>query len=75
MKQFLDGIGQTKVAMWAMIGGNVVNILGNWVLIYGVAGFPELGLLGAGISTLVSRILMATAMVGMVMVCRKFADY
>ena len=75
MKQFLDGIGQTKVAMWAMIGGNVVNILGNWVLIYGIAGFPELGLLGAGISTLVSRILMATAMVGMVMVCRKFADY
>ena len=39
-----------------MIGGNVINILGNWVLIYGVAGFPELGLLGAGISTLVSRI-------------------
>ncbi len=75
MKQFLDGIGQTKVAMWAMIGGNVVNILGNWVLIYGVAGFPELGLLGAGISTLVSRILMALAMVGMVMACRKFADY
>ena len=30
MKQFLDGIGQTKVAMWAMIGGNIVNILGNW---------------------------------------------
>ena len=75
MKQFLDGIGQTKVAMWAMIGGNVVNILGNWLLIYGVAGFPELGLLGAGISTLVSRILMALAMVGIVMVCRKFATY
>ena len=33
MKQFLDGLGQTKVAMWAMIGGNVINILGNWVLI------------------------------------------
>lgn len=75
MKQFLDGIGQTKVAMWAMIGGNIVNILGNWVLIYGVAGFPELGLLGAGISTLASRILMALAMVGMVVICRKFRTY
>ena len=75
MKQFLDGIGQTKVAMWAMIGGNIVNILGNWVLIYGVAGFPELGLLGAGISTLASRILMALAMVGMVVTCRKFRTY
>ena len=75
MKQFLDGIGQTKVAMWAMIGGNIVNILGNWVLIYGVAGFPELGLLGAGISTLASRILMALAMAGMVVTCRKFRTY
>ena len=75
MKQFLDGIGQTKVAMWAMIGGNVVNILGNWVLIYGVAGFPELGLLGAGISTLVSRILMALAMVSIVIAGKGFREY
>ena len=75
MKQFLDGLGQTKVAMWAMIGGNVINILGNWVLIYGVAGFPELGLLGAGISTLVSRILMALAMVSMLMTGKNFGEY
>ena len=75
MKQFLDGLGQTKVAMWAMIGGNVINILGNWVLIYGVAGFPELGLLGAGISTLVSRILMALAMVGILMLGKNFGEY
>ena len=75
MKQFLDGIGKTKVAMWAMIGGNVVNILGNWVLIYGVAGFPELGLLGAGISTLVSRILMALAMVSIVIADKSFREY
>ena len=75
MKQFLDGIGKTKVAMWAMIGGNVVNILGNWVLIYGVAGFPELGLLGAGISTLVSRILMALAMVSIVIAGKGFREY
>lgn len=75
MKQFLDGIGKTKVAMWAMIGGNVVNILGNWVLIYGVAGFPELGLLGAGISTLVSRILMALAMVSIVIAGKEFREY
>ena len=75
MKQFLDGIGKTKVAMWAMIGGNVVNILGNWVLIYGVASFPELGLLGAGISTLVSRILMALAMVSIVIAGKGFREY
>ena len=44
------------VAMSLLLGGNILNIIGNWVLIYGKAGFPELGLLGAGVSTLVSRI-------------------
>ena len=75
MKQFLDGIGHTKVAMWVMIMGNVVNILGNWMLIYGVGPFPELGLLGAGLSTMGSRILMAAAMVAMVIGRKKFSQY
>ena len=57
-KQFADGITDTKTSMWILLGGNVFNIFGNWVLIYGKLGFPELGLLGAGISTLISRILM-----------------
>mgnify|MGYP002726681999 FL=1 len=52
LKQFFDGIAQTKVAMWTMVGGNLLNILFNWLLIYGVGGFPEMGLLGAGIATL-----------------------
>ena len=75
MKQFLDGIGRTKVSMWVMIGGNVVNILGNWLLIYGVMGCPELGLLGAGISTLASRVLMAVALVALVCGRKKFEVY
>ena len=75
MKQFLDGIAHTKVAMWVMIAGNIANILGNWMLIYGVGPFPELGLLGAGLSTLLSRILMAAAMVSVVMGRKKFQQY
>lgn len=57
-KQFSDGITDTKVSMWILLGGNLLNIIGNYILIYGKFGFPELGLTGAGISTLVSRILM-----------------
>ncbi len=57
-KQFTDGITDTKTAMWIMLGGNVLNIIGNYILIYGKLGLPELGLLGAGISTLFSRIVM-----------------
>ena len=57
-KQFTDGITDTQTAMWILLGGNALNIVGNYILIYGKCGFPELGLLGAGLSTLLSRIVM-----------------
>ena len=57
-KQFADSITDTQTSMWILIIGNAINIVGNWVLIYGHFGLPEMGLLGAGIATLFSRILM-----------------
>jgi len=54
-KQYLDGLGKTGVSMWIILGANLLNILLNWLLIYGNCGFPELGLRGAGISTFISR--------------------
>ena len=63
LKQFTDALGKTAIAMWVMLGGNVLNIVGNYALIYGEMGFPELGLLGAGLSTLISRIAIPIALV------------
>ncbi len=60
-KQFTDGITDTKTSMWILLGGNVLNIVGNYLLIFGKCGLPEMGLTGAGISTLASRILMTVA--------------
>ena len=57
-KQFADGITDTKTSMWILLTGNVLNIAGNYMLIFGKCGLPELGLLGAGISTLFSRMAM-----------------
>lgn len=57
-KQFADGITDTKTSMWILLAGNVLNIAGNYALIFGKCGLPELGLLGAGISTLASRMAM-----------------
>lgn len=57
-KQFLEGLGNTKIAMVITLVSNLVNVVFNYLLIFGKFGFPEMGLLGAGISTLISRWLM-----------------
>lgn len=62
LKQFTDALGHTAIAMWVMLGGNILNVIGNYALIYGHLGFPELGLLGAGLSTLLSRIVIPIAL-------------
>ncbi len=74
-KQFSEGITDTRTPMWILLGGNMMNIIGNYVLINGKAGFPELGLTGAGISTLASRIAMVAVFAIMIMCVRRFRRY
>lgn len=62
-RQFLEAITDPSISMWILLSGNLLNIIGNYVLIYGKLGFPEMGLIGAGYSTLVSRIYMLAAFV------------
>jgi len=65
-KQVCEGMADTKTAMMITLVANLINIGGNYVLIVGKMGFPAFGVDGAGISTLVSRIIMAVAMLLMV---------
>lgn len=74
-KQFSDGITDTVTPMCILLGGNFINILGNWILIYGKFGFPELGLLGAGVATLFSRILMLLVFAVTFFVSPRYAEY
>lgn len=74
-KQFTDGITDTKTAMWILLGGNLLNIIGNYILINGKLGFHELGLLGAGISTLFSRIMMLLVFAAIFLGSRRFVRY
>ena len=57
-KQFADGMSETKYSMWATILGNVVNVILNYLFIYGIWFFPALGIVGAAIGTIVSRFVM-----------------
>lgn len=63
LKQLFDATADTKSPMWILLGGNALNILGNWLLIYGHWGLPEMGITGAGLSTLVARVVMCLAIV------------
>lgn len=58
LKQIGEGLNNTMMAMIATIAANLINVAFNYLLIFGKFGFPELGLLGAGYATLLSRILM-----------------
>ena len=62
-KQWLEGLGNTAVAMTITLVSNVINIVFNYFLIYGKFGFPELGVVGAGIATLISRIMLVVLFV------------
>ena len=57
-KQFLEGLGNTTAAMLITLGCNLLNILLNWVFIYGHWGFSTMGAEGAGWATLIARTLM-----------------
>lgn len=49
--------GHTKSVMYVTLGVNLLHVTGNYLLIFGNLGFPEMGVTGAAISTVVSRLL------------------
>lgn len=57
-KQFSDGLSLTRFPMYATLLGNIVNVVLNYLLIFGKFGFPELGIVGAAYGTLASRLVM-----------------
>lgn len=74
-RQFTEGLSFTKQAMYISVSGNILNVGLNYILIFGKFGFEPMGLLGAGYATLISRVLMALAMVAYVMFHKRFALY
>jgi len=58
IKQFSDGMSMTKYPMYATLIANIVNVILNYILIFGKFGFPEMGIVGAAYGTLASRIIM-----------------
>ena len=57
-KQFSDGLSLTRYPMYATLIANLINIFINYILIFGKWGFPKMGVVGAGVGTLISRLVM-----------------
>ena len=74
-RQFAEGLSLTRQAMMVTVSGNILNILLNYILIFGKLGFPALGLFGAGIATLISRVIMAAMMGFFVYYHKRFTVY
>lgn len=73
--QWSYGIKNTVMPMWVILAANLLNIIGNFLLIYGHAGLPEMGLTGAGVSTLISRLAAAAVLAGWFFLGRGNAEY
>ncbi|MDP9159224.1 MAG: MATE family efflux transporter, partial [Acidobacteriota bacterium] len=58
LRRYLQAVHVVKPIMFALISANIVNLAGNWALIYGHAGFRAMGITGSGWSTCVARIYM-----------------
>ncbi len=74
-KQFLEGVGNTRVEMVVTIIANLANIGFNWVFIYGRWGLPEMGAEGAGLGTLLSRTIAPILMIGYFINRSKYRAY
>lgn len=75
VKHFADGLSVTKPAMYVTYASIGVNIILNWILIYGNLGFPALGLAGAGYATLLTRVCMAAGLYWYVFTKARFRPF
>lgn len=74
-KQFAEGLGFTKQAMFVSIWGNLLNVILGIIFVKGMFGIPAMGVKGVGISTLIDRTLMAIVMSAYVMRSAHFKRY
>lgn len=73
--QWSYAINHTKMPMWIILASNVINIAGNYMLIYGHCGFSEMGLVGAGIATFIARWFCAIVVMVVFFIKKDYAPY
>jgi MATE family multidrug resistance protein len=62
LRRYLQAVDVVKPVTFALVSANIVNIIGNWALMFGHWGMPAMGLEGSGWSTTIARLYMAVVM-------------
>ena len=74
-KQFVEGLSDTRPAMFITVATGLLNILLNYIMIFGHWGFPAMGLMGSCWASFISRVVMALSMFAYVFYHKKFHRY
>src|SRR6202162_5084960 len=61
-RRYLQGMNLAKPVMFALVSANLVNLVGNWALVYGHLGFRAMGTVGSGWSTCIARLYMMSVL-------------
>ncbi len=75
LRCYADGLGQTHPAMYALVIGNIINVIANYMFIYGHWGAPALEVTGAAIGTLISRIVMLGIVLAIILKRKSLAQH
>ncbi|MBN1638834.1 MAG: MATE family efflux transporter, partial [Ignavibacteriales bacterium] len=74
-RQYLEGLSIMRPAMYVILISTLINVFGNWLLIYGNWGFPALGLDGAGYASFITRTFMAIMLIVIIVKSKNLHEY
>ena len=75
VKQFLEGLGNTKIAMGITLWGNIANVALNYIFIFGKCGLEPMGAEGAGLATLIARVGQMSAIIAVFFLWKRLRIY
>ena len=75
LRNFIASLERPRAGMVIMLIGVAFNALADYALIFGAFGMPELGLAGAGIATAMTNVFLFVALLGFVLIDRRFRRY
>ena len=72
LRNYVEGLGQTGPSLWVSLLALPVNVVGNYLLMYGIGGLPKLGAVGCGVASALTMWFMAACLLAVVLGLSEF---